>query len=136
MSHETVKVLCVDDDPYVINILQRFLSKGRFEVLTAGSAERGVELFRQCGPVQIVIADFSLPSMTSSGFLRFVKQSSPETLSILMSSRAAPPDRAPALDEDLIFRRLSKPWARSELKQVIGAALEQIAVEPGARLRI
>ena len=136
MSHETVKVLCVDDDPYVINILQRFLSKGRFEVLTAGSAERGVELFKQCAPVQIVIADFSLPSMTSSGFLRFVKQSSPETLSILMSSRAAPPDRAPALDEDLIFRRLSKPWARSELKQVIGAALERIAVEPGARLRV
>ena len=129
MTNEPVKILCVDDDPYVVKVLQRSLSKGQFQVLTAGSAEKGVEIFKLCSPVQIVIADFNLPSMNNVGFLRMVNQSSPEAVSILISS-CAEPEVAASIDDHLIFRRLSKPWERTELQQVITEALVHISVGP------
>ena len=127
MSAETVKILCVDADPYILNILQRFFRADEFDVLTAGSAQQGIEIFKQCAPVQIVIADFRMPGMNGVDFLRLVDQAAAKTVKILISGCAEQSVVSSVHDERLIFRYLSKPWARAELRKTIAEALDFIS---------
>ena len=124
MFGKPVKILCVDYDPYILETLQRFFRKDGFEVLTAGSAEEGMEIFRRCTPIQIVIADFSMSGMNGIDFLRLVKRDSPETVTILISGHAVPAAVSSAFDGRLVFRYLPKPWARAELRKTIAEALD------------
>jgi PAS domain S-box-containing protein len=58
----TSPVLVVDDDPAVRDLLQRFLSKEGFQVLTASSGEEGLRLANQVQPTAITL-DVLMPGM-------------------------------------------------------------------------
>jgi two-component system alkaline phosphatase synthesis response regulator PhoP len=65
MNTQLPSVLCVDDDPSVLEFLNDFLTGQGFEVITASN---GVEAFlqvKQCKP-QVVIMTFSCRSWAVS----------------------------------------------------------------------
>jgi DNA-binding response OmpR family regulator len=57
MSTETVKplILCVDDEPTVLQFLRELLSGRGYDVLTANSGERAMETLRQAKPDCILL---------------------------------------------------------------------------------
>lgn len=124
-AEELPKILCVDDDPFILKTLMRFFRRDKLEILTADSAEEGLVLFRRHPPVRIVIADFRMPGMNGLDFLRQVRHESPETVNILISGYAEPSAVSAALEDRLIFRFLPKPWYRAELRKIINEALGQ-----------
>jgi DNA-binding response OmpR family regulator len=58
------KILVVDDDPAVRNLIQRFLIKHKYQVETAGDSETARAIFQSFYP-DLVILDMTLPDGNS-----------------------------------------------------------------------
>ena len=56
------KILVVDDDPAVRNLIQRFLLKQNYQVESAEDGKTGVSMFEQFNP-DLVILDVNLPDV-------------------------------------------------------------------------
>jgi CheY-like chemotaxis protein len=71
-----VKVLVVDDDPDARTIARRILESCHAEVITAGSAREGFELFTEHRP-DVVVSDVSMPRDDGYEFIRWVRRLAP-----------------------------------------------------------
>ena len=65
-------ILVIDDDPEAREIIERFLLKDGFSVVTAGSGEQGLRLAQECRPVAITL-DVMMPGMDGWSVLRVLK---------------------------------------------------------------
>ncbi len=84
MNTQLPSVLCVDDDPSVLELLTDFLTIQGYEVLTAGN---GVEAFLQVkqSKPQVVIMDLFMPQLGGLGALARIKALQPDIAVILIS---------------------------------------------------
>ncbi len=67
------KILVVDDDPAIRNLIHRFLSKQNYEVESASDGKSALELFEQLNP-ELVILDVNLPDTTGYQLCREMQQ--------------------------------------------------------------
>ncbi|MBE9162233.1 MULTISPECIES: response regulator transcription factor [Microcoleaceae] len=58
-----VKILVVDDDPAIRNLIYRFLSQQGYQVESGEDGQTGMELFEQLNP-DLVVLDVNLPDTT------------------------------------------------------------------------
>lgn len=58
-----VKILVVDDDPAIRNLIHRFLSQQGYQVESGQDGQTGLELFEQLNP-DLVVLDVNLPDTT------------------------------------------------------------------------
>lgn len=58
-----VKILVVDDDPAIRNLIHRFLSQQGYQVESGHDGQTGLELFEQLNP-DLVVLDVNLPDTT------------------------------------------------------------------------
>lgn len=58
-----VKILVVDDDPAIRNLIHRFLSQQGYQLESAEDGQTGLELFDQLNP-DLVVLDVNLPDTT------------------------------------------------------------------------
>jgi len=79
------KILVVDDDPQLRQSFERILQQEGYQVLTASSAETGVESVRQHGP-DMVIMDFRLPGMTGIEGFKEIKKIDAKLPVIIMTA--------------------------------------------------
>jgi two-component system response regulator HupR/HoxA len=82
-------VLCVDDDPGVLNALRRSLSRERCDVITAGGPDEALAWLNEV-PVHLVIADQRMPDMTGTELLNQVRKRSPQTARALLTGHRTP----------------------------------------------
>jgi CheY-like chemotaxis protein/anti-sigma regulatory factor (Ser/Thr protein kinase) len=67
-------VLTIDDDPAVLELLERFLTKEGYRVITAGSGAEGLRLAAEAKPDAITL-DVAMPEMDGWTVLRALKSS-------------------------------------------------------------
>lgn len=84
-----LRILCVDDDPRVRNLLDELLTyEGHQPTLTDGG-EAAIKLFQQAlaqgRPFDVVMTDLGMPYVGGREVARAVKQSAPQTPVILLS---------------------------------------------------
>lgn len=118
------RVLCVDDEPNVLEGLRRTL-RGQYCVATAVGGAAGLEVLDRERPFAVVISDLRMPEMDGVAFLSRVRQRSPDTVRILLTGQADLDAAIAAVNEGRIFRFLSKPCAQPVLLQALAAASEQ-----------
>lgn len=70
MSSPT-RILVIDDDPRIRDVLSRFLSQNGFEVDTAVDGETGLRLLQEATP-DIVLLDMDMPGINGLDVLRHV----------------------------------------------------------------
>ncbi len=121
------RVLCVDDEPNVLNAIKRLLMDEPYEVLTAGSGKEGLEVLKK-NDVQLIIADYRMPGMTGIDFLRQVRDHWPDTIRIVLSGYADTAAIVGAINEGQIYKFIPKPWNDEELKIAISNALESYSL--------
>ncbi|MDI3322630.1 sigma-54-dependent transcriptional regulator [Pinibacter soli] len=66
------KILVIDDDMDMCNLLSRFLNKKGYEVATAPSGKKGLELLQSFNP-DIVLSDYRLDDMNGNDLLMQIK---------------------------------------------------------------
>ncbi len=116
-------VLCVDDEVNVLRALERALRKEHYNVFTANSGQKGLEILKGL-KVQLIIADFRMPEMNGVEFLKKAKQIQPNAIRMLLSGYASIDMVVKAVNQAGIFKILSKPWGELQLRQEISLALE------------
>jgi len=69
---EATRVLVVDDEPSIVELLYRFLSNCGCEVTTANSGEEALEVLRRKGRPDITMLDLRMPGMGGIDVLRAI----------------------------------------------------------------
>ena len=100
------KILFVDDEPQVLDGLKRMLYKD-FEVDTALGGEQALTAIRVVGPYSVVISDMRMPGMSGAQFLTKVRQTSPDTVRMLLTGYSDLIAAMEAVNEGNIFRFLT-----------------------------
>jgi response regulator RpfG family c-di-GMP phosphodiesterase len=104
----TEKILFVDDEPHVLQSIQRQLRK-RFELQTAAGGEEALQVLKQDGPFAIIVSDMRMPGMNGVELLAKVKDAYPDMVRIMLTGNADQETATEAVNTGQIFRFLTKP---------------------------
>jgi len=120
----TSRILCVDDEPNVLQALERQLRK-HFEIVTAQGPIEGLEALDKSGPFAVILSDLRMPVMNGIQFLATAKERFPDSVRMILSGQADLAATIEAVNEGSIFRFLTKPCENDHLVKALTAALEQ-----------
>jgi DNA-binding response OmpR family regulator len=70
------RILIIDDEPVVVQMLQRFLERNGFDVSSANDGAVGMDLQRR-SPVDLVITDILMPGKEGFETIREMRRMSP-----------------------------------------------------------
>jgi response regulator RpfG family c-di-GMP phosphodiesterase len=118
------RVLCVDDEPNVLEGLGRNLRR-HFEVTTAVGPEAGLLKVEQEGPFAVVMSDQRMPGMDGVTFLSRVREISPDTTRVLLTGYTDTDAAIGAVNRGAVFRFLRKPIEPQDLLRALTDASEQ-----------
>jgi DNA-binding NtrC family response regulator len=117
------KILVVDDELFVRELLFEFLSKEDYEVVLADCGEKALELIKS-EPTEVALIDLKMPGMNGIETLKKIKEVRPSTLSIIMTGY-------PTLESSIEALRcgaydyVMKPFKLNELKSSLEKALHE-----------
>ncbi len=81
---EKQKILIVDDDPSILELLNQLFQRKGYECRTAENGKKALELL-ETSPFTIVITDLIMPKIDGLELLKMVKESWPDTDVIVMT---------------------------------------------------
>ncbi len=134
--HVRGKVLVVDDEHTITDVVGRYLRAAGYETITAHDGRGAVELARREHPTLMVL-DLMLPGMDGLEVMRSVRAVGEQTPIILLTARGDESDRVVGLrlgaDDYLV-----KPFFPSELVARVDAVLRRADLAPdhGERLSV
>jgi DNA-binding NtrC family response regulator len=121
MNVGSQKILVVDDDDTVRDIVSKMLCRLGFEVSSADSAESGLALFLK-NKFDLVITDFDMLGMNGIHLAYFIKEKSPTTQVVLMTG-----DEKEAIlfkiKDSAVDQALFKPFTIAEMDVTIQGLL-------------
>ncbi len=118
------RILLVDDDPRVIQALQRIFRHQQLESYSATSAKEALGVLEKQS-IDVVISDEAMPGMSGTELLAIVREKYPHTIRMLLTGHASLETATRAINEGHIARFLTKPCNPHELALTIQQALEQ-----------
>jgi DNA-binding response OmpR family regulator len=114
-------ILVVEDEPGIVDFVERGLRRQGFEVESAADGEAGLE--RALRPdVDLVVLDLMLPKLSGQEVLRQLRAQRPTLPVILLTARGEVEDRIAGLD-DGAADYIVKPFAVGELAARVRAQL-------------
>lgn len=114
-------ILVVEDEPGIVDFVERGLRRQGFEVLSADDGETGLEHAME-PQVELVVLDLMLPRLSGMEVLQRLRAQRPELPVIVLTARGEVEDRIAGLDAGAVDY-LVKPFAVGELAARIRAQL-------------
>ena len=118
------KILCVDDEPNILDAYRRSLKK-EFQIETAVGGEQALSVVAANGPFAVVVSDMRMPGMDGVQFLAKVSEQAPDTVRMMLTGNSDQQTAIDAVNEGHIFRFLSKPCPPESLAQAVRAGVRQ-----------
>ena len=113
----TLRILLVDDQPIILDVLQQQLAEDGHEIVTAGSGQEALALLQERA-CDLVMTDQSMPGMTGDELAALIKEKNPKTGVILLTgfggSDSDNDDRPPGVD-----MIVGKPATSVDLRRAI-----------------
>ena len=107
-------ILCIDDDNGVLSYHRALLERRGFEVLTAASAQQGLQIAAACAVVAVIL-DYHMPEMNGHEVATAIKRLKPQVRIVMVSSDDGIPEQA----LNVVDAFVSKNEAPSRLLPVI-----------------
>src|SRR5690349_5728330 len=114
-SRPIAVILCIDDQPACVRVRALVLESEGYCVLSASNAEEGLKLFRE-NPIDLVISDHLLSSMTGTQMAAEMKREKPSIPIIILSGVTEIPEGVE--HADLFLRKSETPV--EVLRQISG----------------
>ncbi|GIK77326.1 MAG: DNA-binding response regulator [Acidobacteria bacterium] len=124
----SARVLVVDDESIVRDVLARYLTRDGYEVETAGDGEAAIAAYRERRP-DIVLLDLMLPRIDGFEVFRRIRAEAQSPV-IMLTARGAETERIVGLEmgaDDYV----AKPFSPSEVVARVRAVLRRVR-SPGA----
>lgn len=120
------RILVIDDDDMLRDMLMKLLSNAGYEVV---SAENGIEALKlhEQNPADLIITDIIMPDMDGIEVVREFRKTSPATKIIAMSGGGRiNPDQYLAIVQRLGAQRtFAKPFKSSEMLAAVSQLLKE-----------
>ena len=116
------RVLVVDDEARLVNLVRGYLEQDGYEVATAGNGREALLVSREFGP-DLIVLDLMMPEVDGWEFLRLVRRER-NTPIIVLTARVEESDRIAGLEmgaDDY----LTKPFSPRELVARVRAVLRR-----------
>ncbi|MBU2028170.1 MAG: sigma-54 dependent transcriptional regulator, partial [Proteobacteria bacterium] len=126
------RILVVDDDQGMREFLEIMLTREGYRVTTVGDGGKALNQCRK-EKIDLVITDLRMPKMDGIGFLRKIKDISPETMVILITAYASGETALTAMKEGA-YDYIEKDFAIEDLKRIIQNALTRRGEKQGDAL--
>ena len=132
MNELKYAVVCVDDDPYILQMLGFQLGKIINQKLTLleyftdpDKALEGIdELMAEKIDVIFVMVDYQMPKMTGSQLIRSLKLKYPTLNCIMLSGQANQVSVEELRSDNLLASFISKPWDEEALFAAISPMIQ------------
>jgi DNA-binding NtrC family response regulator len=121
MTNETI--LVVDDESSQRQILAGYLKQKGYEVLEAGSGNKGIELAKN-NQVDIVLTDYKMPDKTGIEVLKEIKIFNPEIAIVIVTAFGTIEDAVKAMKEGA-YDYLTKPIDLDEVDLLVKRMIER-----------
>ena len=122
------RVLVVDDEPIVREVLGRYLEREGYQVGVAADGEEAIERFAQAPP-DLVVLDLMMPRLDGAGVLDWIRRRA-QTPVIMLTARGEETDRVVGLEmgaDDYV----TKPFSPREVIARVRAVLRRSAGDAG-----
>jgi len=126
------RVLCVDDDAFMLSILSRTIGVD-YEVLTSSGGAEALQLIENSDPIEVVVSDHRMPGLSGAQFLQAVRDQHPQMVRILLTGETEIIEAVDAMNHAGLFRFLLKPSTRAVLLDTLRAAVAQYQLQVAER---
>jgi len=123
VKNTSPRILVVDDEPAVLNLLVYNLSKAHYQVMTAVNGRQALEIARQAEP-DLILLDLMLPEVDGLDVCRELRRTSKVPI-IMITARGEEIDRVVGLElgaDDYVC----KPFSVRELMARVKAVLRRV----------
>jgi diguanylate cyclase (GGDEF)-like protein len=122
------KILCVDDEPQVLEGLSLQLGR-RYEVFTALSGAQALELLEKNETIAAIISDMRMPRMDGATFLARARTVAPRAARILLTGQTDLQSAIAAVNQAQVLKFLSKPCLPPDLHAAVEMGIEHYRKE-------
>ena len=90
MTHEggAAKVLVVDDDPFVRDLIASILQDGGYEVLTAGNGTEAAAMFGAASGIGLIVSDMNMPTLDGLGLIAAIRGAGADVPIIILTGNS------------------------------------------------
>jgi DNA-binding response OmpR family regulator len=119
-----IKILVIDDNQEILAGLENYLSKKRYDVVTAPDGLEGLEMINaEEGGFDLVVTDVVMPNVSGVGIISIIKSNQPQVPVIAITGMGETPETlAREANADVV---LEKPFDLSELEKWIKRLLKK-----------
>ena len=118
------QVLAIDDEPEVLDVVQRCLEAGGFQVLTASDPKKGLELYeKDHQEIGLVLLDYLMPVMMGDLVFECLQRVNPDVRVILLTG--CEDQVAHRMFESGLRGFIQKPFYMEDLVKRVREELEQ-----------
>ena len=121
---KNARILCVDDEPKVLEGLERLLHR-KCSLLIANSGEEALRMLAGPEPIEVIVSDMRMPRMNGAALLAECRKRSPDTVRLLLTGQTDLESAISAVNDGHVFRFLTKPCPAPIFVEALSAALEQ-----------
>ncbi len=118
---EKIRILVVDDEQKVLNVIEAYLIKEGFEVLTSMDGEDALTIFNKNGPIHLIILDLMLPKMSGEEVCNKIRATSSVPI-IMLTAKTEEDNKIDGLAigaDDYITKPFSNRELISRVKAII-----------------
>lgn len=117
-------LLLVDDDPLILNALERTLRQENYKIFRATSGEEAVQILKQ-HTVSAMLCDQNMPNKSGIEVLQEARRLCPQATRLLITGSQDLDTLIQAVNIGQISQFILKPWDSETLKQIVQAAVAQ-----------
>jgi len=123
MKKSKGKILVVDDERNMREVLEIFLKGEGYDVVVADGGESGMEAIRK-DIFDLVITDLKMPKVSGFDLLKTIKNISPETTVVIITAFGTTESAVEAMKLGA-FDYIQKPFKNNDIRLVVKNALEK-----------
>lgn len=132
VSDKKPVILCVDDEKFILDTLNRQLQRrfgDAYEYEFAENADEAIEVIDELAKegynFVMVISDQVMPGMAGDKFLSHVHKQDPNLIKILLTGQASVESAINVINNANLYRYLMKPWREDDFLLTVQKGLEQ-----------
>lgn len=122
-NRQKLHILCVDDEVIILQSLKQELHTNPFfQDIIIDIADSGIqameiinEYITDNTPVPVIVSDQRMPFMNGDTFLSLAHEKLPDTFKILLTGYSDIEAVVKLVNNEILYRYLSKPWDRNDL---------------------
>jgi CheY-like chemotaxis protein len=108
------RVLCVDDNPQVLRLLNRQLGD-LYDVSIAQAAQEAMAVLAEGKAFDVIISDLGMPDVNGLTFLKTARDLYPSTQCIILTGLPDPAAMSGVRADGAAEQVIVKPWSRQDL---------------------